>query len=185
MRKNTVQQDFLKLTGNNIHHFKALFDLIPDVAFFMKDTEGRFVMNNRRACAFCRVKQESETYGKTDHDFFPKEQADEYVRGDQEVIRTSKPIINEICAAPGVTDQLIVYSKVPVYNSKKKIIGVAGIHRIIDGLRDIPQWQGRFAQSVDYIHKNDITVKGYFVIRQALPWEKLISQPYDTGTGGG
>jgi AraC-like DNA-binding protein len=154
MRKNTVQQDFLKLTGNNIHHFKALFDLIPDVAFFMKDTEGRFVMNNRRACAFCRVKQESETYGKTDHDFFSKEQADEYVRGDQEVIRTGKPIINEICAAPGVTDQLIVYSKVPVYNSKKKIIGVAGIHRIIDGLRDIPQWQGRFAQSVDYIHKN-------------------------------
>jgi AraC-like DNA-binding protein len=154
MKKRTIQQDFFKLTGGNVQHFKALLDLIPDVAFFMKDREGRFVMNNQRACEFCRVKQESETFGKTDHDFFTKEQADEYVRGDQEVIRTGKPIVNAMCAAPGATKQLIVYSKVPVYNNRKKIIGVAGIHRIIDGMRDLPQWQGRFAQCVDYIHKH-------------------------------
>ena len=30
---------------------------------------------------------------------------------------------------------------------------------------------------------NDITVKGYFVIRQALPWENLVRQPYDGAAG--
>jgi len=43
---------------------------------------------------------------------------------------------------------------------------------------------GLYQEVIKGIHQNDITVKGYFVIRQALPWEKLISQPYDTGTGG-
>ena len=154
MKKKNIQQAFLDETGGNVNYFKQLLELIPDVAFFMKDRQGRFVMHNHRACEFCRVKHESETYGKTDYDFFPKDQADEYVRGDKEVMRTGKPIINAMCPAPGVTDQLIVYSKVPVYNPKRKIIGIAGIYRIIDGMRDLPRWHGHFAQMLAYIHKN-------------------------------
>lgn len=154
MRKKNIQQTFLEATGGNVRHFQQLLDLIPDVAFFMKDLQGRFVMHNHRVCDLCGVQHERETHGRTDYEFFPKEQADEYVRGDQEVMRTGKPIINAVCQAPGVTDQLIVYSKVPVFNSKNKIIGVAGIHRIIDNMRGLPQWYGRFAETLAYMHKN-------------------------------
>jgi hypothetical protein len=44
---------------------------------------------------------------------------------------------------------------------------------------------GRYQEVIDGIHLNAITVKGYFIIRQALPWEKLIRQPYDGAAGGG
>ncbi len=46
-------------------------------------------------------------------------------------------------------------------------------------------WGGLYREVIKGIHKNDITVKGYFVIRQALPREKLDQQPYDGAAGGG
>jgi hypothetical protein len=95
-------------------------------------------MHNRRSCEYCHVNHERETLGKTDYDFFSKERAALYVQGDQEVMRNGKPIINAIAPAPENSDQMIVYSKVPVYGKNRKIIGVAGIHRIVEGLRGTP-----------------------------------------------
>jgi hypothetical protein len=44
---------------------------------------------------------------------------------------------------------------------------------------------GLYQEVIKGIHLNDITVKGYFIIRQALPWEELDVQPYDAAAGGG
>ncbi len=46
-------------------------------------------------------------------------------------------------------------------------------------------WGGLYREVIQGLHKNDITVKGYFVIRQVAPWEKLNAQPYDLAGGGG
>lgn len=40
-------------------------------------------------------------------------------------------------------------------------------------------WGGTFKEVVQGIHKNDITVRGYFVIRQILTADQLREQPYD------
>jgi AraC-like DNA-binding protein len=139
---------------SDIEPFRLLLDLLPDVAFFMKDRLGRFVMHNRRSVEYCQVRHEWETLGKTDYDFFPRDRAALYVQGDQEVMRTGKPIINAIAPAPEASDKMIVYSKVPVYGRNGRVIGVAGIHRIVDGLRDTPHWYGRFSKVIDHIHKH-------------------------------
>ena len=74
MKKLEMQRDFYaKMDWPGT--FGPLLDLLPDVAFFMKDLEGRFVMHNRRACEFCRVASEEETLGKTDFDFWPPDRA--------------------------------------------------------------------------------------------------------------
>jgi hypothetical protein len=44
---------------------------------------------------------------------------------------------------------------------------------------------GQYQEVIKGIHLNDITVKGYFVIRQVFPWESLVRQPYDGTAGGG
>jgi len=136
--------------------FHELFDLLPDVAFFMKDKQGRFIMNNRLGCEYCRVSSELETVGKTDYDYFPKDKADAYVEGDRRVMRTGIPIINEIAPAPEKEGScsLIVYSKVPLRDRTGKIIGVAGIHRKIDGMRAQPKSYGRLSNAVQHIHEN-------------------------------
>lgn len=153
MTSKRFQADFLSKIGD-LTPFRQLLDLVPDVAFFMKDRSGRFVMHNRRSCEFCQVNHERETLGKTDYDFFPNDRAALYVQGDQEVMRSGKPIINAIAPAPENSDKMIVYSKVPVYDKRRRVIGVAGIHRIVDGLRDTPDWYGRFSKVLDHIHKH-------------------------------
>ncbi len=112
------------------------------------------MLNNLRACEFCNANNEIETIGKTDYDFFSKDRADFYVRGDQSVMQSGVPVINEIAPAPEHSDRLMVHSKFAVYDKKGKPIGVVGFYRIIDELRDTPRWHGRFSEVMDQIHSH-------------------------------
>ncbi|HEY3323825.1 MAG TPA: helix-turn-helix domain-containing protein [Planctomycetota bacterium] len=154
MNPEKFRRAFLSRVGD-YRPFLHLLDLLPDVAFFMKDRDGRFVMHNRRSCEYCHVGSEAETLGKTDYDFFPKDRAKMYVEGDQQVMQTGEPIINAIAPAPeeAGSDRLIVYSKVPVKDRRGHIIGIAGIHREIEGLRAAPKTFGRLSQAVQLMHQ--------------------------------
>ncbi|MDA3927265.1 MAG: helix-turn-helix domain-containing protein [Kiritimatiellae bacterium] len=153
MNTINIQQNFVSQI-KDLQPFKQLMDLIPDVAFFLKDTHGRFVMQNRHACDYCQVATEDETIGKTDFDFFPPRRASLYVKSDQQVMESGRPIINAVAPAPENSNKMIVYSKFPVYDKDNKLIGVAGIHRVIDGLRDTPSWYGSLSIVIQYIHEN-------------------------------
>lgn len=133
-----------------------LLDLVPDIAFFMKDQSGRFIMQNRRACEYCRVATESETLGKRDHDFYPRDRADIYVAGDHRVMRTGLAIINELAPAPEAagSESLIVYSKLPVRNRSGEIIGVLGLHREIHTQTPNPSTYGRFLPALERMHRH-------------------------------
>jgi AraC-like DNA-binding protein len=155
MNPEKFQQEFFN-QFDALPPFRQLLDLLPDVAFFMKDRQGRFVMNNRRSCEYAHVASERGTIGKTDYDFYPKDRADMYVEGDRQVMRTGVPILNAIAPAPEEegSDKLIIYSKVPLKDQQGRIIGVAGIHREIDGLRATPNSFGRLSRAVKHLHTN-------------------------------
>jgi AraC-like DNA-binding protein len=154
MNPEQFKKAFLRRIGD-IRPFQQLLDLLPDVAFFMKDRRGRFVMHNRRSCEYCRVGSEAETLGKTDYDFFPAGRSKMYVEGDRQVMESGEPIINAIAPAPEDegSDRLIVYSKVPVKDRRGRIIGIAGIHREIEGFRAAPKTFGRLSRAVAIIHQ--------------------------------
>jgi AraC-like DNA-binding protein len=153
MNPEKFRQDFLQQL-DAVQPLQQLFDLLPDVTFFMKDRQGRFVMRNRHGCEYCRVGSERELIGKTDYDFHPKARADLYVKGDQKVMRTGVPVINAIEPAPEEdgSDRLIICSKVPVRNRQGRIIGIAGIHREVEGFRATPKSYGRLSEAVQYLH---------------------------------
>lgn len=144
---------FLRKIGDH-RPFQQLLDLLPDVAFFMKDRKGRFVMQNRRSLEYCCVELEAETLGKTDFDFWPRDRAETYVAGDEQVMATGNPIINAIGPAPegAGSDRLIIYSKVPVRDRAGRIIGVAGTHREVEGLRAQPEKFGQLSRAVQHLH---------------------------------
>ncbi len=151
MNPKGMQKRFLAQIGDlaTIH---KLIDLLPDVGFFMKDSQGRFMLNNLRACQFCNADNELQTLGKTDYDFFSRDRADFYVKGDQDVMTSGVPVVNQIAPAPENSDRLMIHSKFPLYDRKGKAIGIVGFHRIIDDMSDSPRWYGRFAQAVAHIH---------------------------------
>lgn len=153
MKRKEFQADFIE-RSKGFGPMAQLFNMLPDVAFFVKDTKGRFVMQNKRCLEFSRVQHESEVIGKTDFDLFRKERADYYAACDREIIRTGKPILNAIEIPPDTSEKLVVCSKFPVYGKDNAIIGIAGVYRVIEGFRDSPAWYGRFSKVIDFIRKN-------------------------------
>jgi len=155
MNARQFKHNFLKRLGGT-ETFEQLMDLLPDVAFYVKDSKSRFVMSNRRHNEICHVASEFNVIGKTDHDFFPRDRADLYVKRDRQVMKTGTPTINVVSPAPEEegSNRLIIGSKFPLKDREGKIIGVAGIHRSVDETRAAPKSYGPFSKAVQYIHEN-------------------------------
>jgi AraC-like DNA-binding protein len=155
MKTENFRRRFLRQIGG-VEPFSQLFDLLPDVAFFLKDRRSRFVQLNRRSCEYCHVASEREAIGRTDHDFFPKDRADLYRESDRKVMRTGVPVLNAMDPAPeeAGSNKLIVYSKVPVRDRQGRIIGIAGIHREIEGLEATPNIHHRLSRALQYLQEN-------------------------------
>ncbi len=152
MRPTKFKQDFLRRIGD-FTPLQQLLDLLPDVAFFVKDRRSRFVMKNLRAVECCGAVSEEETIGKTDRDYFTAERAALYVEQDRRVMETGQPIINAVCPMPEKgSNGLIVFSKLPLRDRRGRIIGVAGIWRELRGLRAPPPTANRLSRAVDMIH---------------------------------
>lgn len=91
-------QAFLRQTRGS--ELVRLFDLLPDVNFFIKDRAGRFMALNRCGWEYCGVQREKDAIGKTDLDFFPRRRASEYRKDDEAVMRSGKAIVNRVESAP-------------------------------------------------------------------------------------
>lgn len=97
---------------------KTLIDRLP-LCLFVKDSAGRYVKINRSCEQFFGYK-EREVIGKTDYDFFPKEQADLLVQKDRRVFisRTEVEIPIETLDSPLLGRRLFRTIKLPLYDSE-------------------------------------------------------------------
>jgi len=62
-----------------------------NAVIYLKDEQGRFLMVNRRVAEMLKVSKE-ELIGKTNYDFFPKEEADKFRANDRKVAETGTPM---------------------------------------------------------------------------------------------
>ena len=67
-------------------NYQALVDSLP-LCIVLKDLSGRLTFANRRYLELQNTSL-SEIVGRTDHDLFPMEMADKFVRADREILRT-------------------------------------------------------------------------------------------------
>ncbi|MGQ0633990.1 MAG: helix-turn-helix domain-containing protein [Planctomycetaceae bacterium] len=137
----------------------ALFQLLPDVSFFVKDTRGRFIAMNRRGCEFCGVANERDVIGKTDFDFTPTRRAMEYVRDDREVLRTGRPLVGRIESAPEMEGslRLVITSKIPLRDNRGRVIAIAGFSRLTDQVREKPAIE-RLGRVIERIQRDVRTI---------------------------
>jgi PAS domain S-box-containing protein len=111
--------------------FDVLFEHLSDVYFFVKDGEDRFVRVNQGFVKLVRATREEEVIGFRDSDFFPADLAENYMRDDREVIRSSEPIIDkvELVRNPDGSIDWFCTTKLPLFDKKGLAIGVCGITR--------------------------------------------------------
>src|SRR6187455_91976 len=71
--------------------FYQLFDMIPDVSFFAKDHEFRFICASQRFLERFRLRRETDVVGRNDFDLFPSRLAENFRRDDEEVLSSGAP----------------------------------------------------------------------------------------------
>ena len=119
----------------NLHHTLALFDYLPDVFFFIKDSEGQFMRVNRALLEVLGVRDETRIVGATDYDYFPQDLADRYLAEDRRVMSLGRPLTNQVWAVPDAEGTLRWYvaSKAPLLDGSGAAVGVAGAMRDAQG----------------------------------------------------
>ena len=111
---------------------RTLIDELPD-RIYVKDTESRFLLNNKSHIAALGAESQEDMLGKTDFDFRPAELAEGYFADDQNVIESGEALINR--EEPTITESgengLLLVTKVPLRDSQGKTSGLVGISRDI------------------------------------------------------
>ncbi|OVE76156.1 hypothetical protein BVX97_01840 [bacterium E08(2017)] len=125
---------------------KNILDSVDD-AVFVKDTEHRWIYRNAKASSQIPDSPENQI-GKTDHDYYPKEQADEFWKKDAEVFETGETNRNreEISMADGEVHVASTSKSLYVdpETQKQYIVGI---------IRDITE-QARLENERDELIKN-------------------------------
>lgn len=120
-----------KTDGPLAHPALQIFDHLPDLSFFVKNTRSEFTHANAAFVEMIGATSLADILGKTDHDFSPKELADRFVRDDRQVMRSGKPITSRVELVPNSDSSISWHmtTKIPLRDARGNITGLAGITR--------------------------------------------------------
>jgi PAS domain S-box-containing protein len=104
---------------------QAILDYSPAV-IYLKDTEGRYLLVNRRFEALFHMKR-AESIGKTDNDLFPPETAKAFQANDEKVIAGMTPLEIEEVAPHEDGPHTYISVKFPLVGETGIAYGVCGI----------------------------------------------------------
>lgn len=75
---------------------EALFDVVPDVVFFVKDAEARYVAVNRTLVQRAGVGSKDALRGRRADEVFPTAAGLRYTEQDLQVLRTGRPVLERL-----------------------------------------------------------------------------------------
>ncbi len=134
----------------------ALFDCIEEVQFWVKDHEGRYRAMNRACLLNYSLSSFAEAEGKTDFDLSPAHIATQFRLDDERVLKGAT-IVNRV-ELVGRFDHTAVWcvtDKVPLRNSRGRIVGTAGVARPLAKDVELPATaDATLARAVSFLRKH-------------------------------
>jgi PAS domain S-box-containing protein len=114
---------------------------------YIKDKEGKYLMVNSRYEELFDIRNE-DIRGKTAHDIFPKELADQFQADDLQVFaeRRATQVEEQVPLKEGVRTYLSV--KFPLYDEQDSVYGVCGIATDITELKKVQDQLRRLSGSI-------------------------------------
>jgi PAS domain S-box-containing protein len=148
---------------------RTLIDNLPDY-IYVKDKSCRFIVGNKAVARLMGVPSPDELVGRSDYDFFPQQQADQYYADEQEIIRSGQALINH---EEVVTDLLgaqrwLLMTKVPLRDGQGQILGTVGIGRDVTEHKRA-QEDLRFQKAL-LEAQNEATLDGILVVSSERKW---------------
>ncbi|MDD4182326.1 MAG: PAS domain-containing sensor histidine kinase [Candidatus Omnitrophica bacterium] len=143
------------LEGESRDYFYKIINSIPD-PIFVKDRKHRWVLLNEAHAQMIGIPTE-EMLGKTDHDYFPKEQADVFWAKDEVVFEAGTENVNEELWTDSKGIRHVIVTKKNLYIDDKGNKFIVGVIRDItdlkntqEKLREAKEVQSRFTAVVSH-----------------------------------
>jgi AraC-like DNA-binding protein len=135
---------------------EPLFDALPDVAFFVKDRDARYVLVNRTLASRCGAKEKATLLGKTTEEVFPSRFGGAYMAQDKAVVDDGSAMLDqlELHLYPGRQPGWCLTTKVALRNRAGQIVGLAGISRDLKANERTHPAYTKLATVVQYIQEN-------------------------------
>lgn len=135
---------------------EVLFDALPDVVFFIKDTVGRYVRVNQTLANRCAGGDKTKLIGKRPEEVFPAALAASYARQDEHVLKTGKPVEHqlELHIYSGSKAGWCLTTKHALRDDKGRIIGVAGISRDLNAPSDKASGFAELSSALRHMQKH-------------------------------
>jgi PAS domain S-box-containing protein len=111
--------------NTNREQLQAILDNATAV-IYVKDVNGKYLIVNQRYLDLFHLRSE-DILGKTDHDIFPVEIADNFVSADRQVIQTNEVIQLEEVAPQDDGLHTFVSSKFPLRSADGQVYAMCGI----------------------------------------------------------
>lgn len=135
---------------------EQLFDHLPETAFFLKDTEGRYLAVNQSLVERCGLRFKRELIGRHVRDIFPEPLAERYSSQDQSVLRTGRPITDrlELHWYARRRPDWCLTTKLAIRESKGRIKGLIGISRDIRAPGDRSKIPSSLLPTLEQLEEN-------------------------------
>ena len=143
---------------------ESLFDALDDIAYFVKDREGRYLSINRTMVRRCGVRHKKDVIGKTALELFPRVLAETYLAQDRKVIDKGAPIDKhlELHIYPGRSRGWCITKKLPLYGKDGEVVGLIGTSQdlgLLDDLHPAYRQIARIAQTISENYQENISLQ--------------------------
>ena len=140
---------------------RSLLDHIPDRIYF-KDVNCRFMRCSKSMATRLGLENPRDVVGKTDFDFHPPEQAQEYYNDEQRILVHGEALINKLerQVDKDGREMWASVTKVPIYTQSGSIAGLVGLSRDITQLKQTEQALRTAEEKYRTIYEN--SVEGIF-----------------------
>ena len=162
---------------------EKILEIIRDYSndtIYFKDTQSRFIWNNRSHAAQFGVSDPREMVGKTDADYFPKEFAARARREEMEIMDTRTPLVSNIEKLEKADGSIVWYSasKYPIIDNQDNVIGTWGISRNITALKIVEEELSRTNEKLKRLSQVD-DLTGLFNRRYFYEMIEKTASQYD------
>jgi PAS domain S-box-containing protein len=131
-REITQMKEMEQQLATERNLLRAVIDNLPDFVF-LKDAEGRYLLDNVSHQRSLGASDSSEVRGRTVFDFFPDEVAERFHRADMEIVQSGQALVNheeEVVDSRG-NQRWVLTSKIPWLDESGKTVGLVCISRDI------------------------------------------------------
>lgn len=132
---------------------ESLFDRIPDLVFFVKDTDARYTVVNQTLVDRCGVAGKDELLGRTVMDVFPAPYNELYYEQDRRVLEGGSPVTDRlelhlyVRGEPG----WCITNKVPLLDGEGVVAGLVGVSKDLHAPAEEGKGFRELAASIRYI----------------------------------